>query len=496
MRGWLPAVLVAFLPHGCSCSAPDNHLYRSIPPPCPGDESMLIEVEFPPSSACVQLLVVVDNSMGMTDVQEAVADAFPSLYEVLFEQYPITPSGESIILGPYISLHLGVLSTDMGTGGYDTSGGGCSDWVDGDNGELLHEPSSLVSGCESIYPHYASFDQHSDFEFIAETFRCLTVLGEDGCAFEQHLEALRKAIVENREDVNRGFPADNSMLVVLFITEEDDCSISPGNEWVFDPDDTSLGPMCCRCNLHPEAHEPVATYIDVLRALWPEPGSLLVAMIAGVPPGDQCEGMGDEIVGCLDHPNMSGELDPTGEPGPSCTIPASGLLAFPSRRLVQVAQALGSDAIVGSVCNDDYSPIMRDIGTIIRDRIYPPPLPEMLPMDRISDDPCFCEAPCVLVETFPDDGPCEPFVRCYEPEGEGTGCALLEDEDGLQHSLCMHDQLASLVPCEYSCDDPDAPRSYIGGRGWVYLPDAFGGPRIAFTGGLESDPTLHLSCCL
>ena len=85
---------------------------------------------------------------------------------------------------------------------------------------------------------------------LQDAFQYLAKVGSNGCGFEQQLEAVTKALDENETPENRGFVRDGSLLAVIFITDEDDCSAQdPNTLFRGDPSggtcDDTLG---CRSN--------------------------------------------------------------------------------------------------------------------------------------------------------------------------------------------------------------------------------------------------------
>jgi hypothetical protein len=303
----------------------------------------------------VDVLFVVDNSMSMVEEQMRLAEQFPALIAGILD--PPEPTR------PVTDLHAGVVSTDMGTGGYEV--GGCPDPVDGDDGVLLHTPSSTVSGCDTAYPPYLEYAYETPdstmIEWISTGLRCIATLGIDGCGFEQQLLASTRALVDHRDGANAGFLRPDSILVVVFLTDEDDCSVAEGSEHIFDPMDSSLGHMGLRCFNHPYMVEPVATYIEVFGSLRPTSADLLLGFIVGVPQVTACEGTGDALSTCLEHEAMTEEVDPVTMTSllPACEAFDAGTRAMPARRFVQVAQGLGGQAYVQSICDRDFVPTVE-----------------------------------------------------------------------------------------------------------------------------------------
>jgi hypothetical protein len=328
------------------------------------DVPMDTPLDLPPGEIRVDILVVVDNSMSMGEEQASLAESFPSLISSLVN--PTT--GHKVVN----DLHIGVVSTDMGTGGYTVET--CSDPINGDNGELLHSPNPTMSGCDATYPTYLSYASPApdtvQADWLATAFGCIATLGISGCGFEQQLKAAEKALIDHRDGVNAGFLRDTSILVILFVTDEEDCSVAPGSEGIFDTMDTSLGHLNLRCFNHPYMVEPVSTYITAFNSLRADPRMLLLGFIVGVPAAPQCEGLGDAIPDCLEHPDMAERIDPVSMTRlmPSCVTASAGE-AYPPRRMVQIAQTFGNRAIVRSICTDDFTPAIEALTGRIQDVI-------------------------------------------------------------------------------------------------------------------------------
>ncbi len=318
----------------------------------PGDPPPDVEPDGPGITRPVDILFVVDNSMSMAEEQARMAEAFPQLIIGILD--PAPPAR------PVTDLHVGVVSTDMGTGGYTLET--CPNPDEGDDGVLLHEPSEVVDGCESSYPPFLGYGSETPdaeaIEWISTGFQCIATLGTDGCGFEQQLKASTRALIDHRDGANAGFLRPESIVVVVFLSDEDDCSVAPGSEGIFDPDDTSLGHLTVRCFNHSYMLESVTTYIEGLQSIRPSTPDLLAAFIVGVPRGPECEGQGDSIFGCLELEAMAEVLDPTDMITllPACEIPDAGTRATPARRFVMVAQDLRAQAYVQSICSPDYTP--------------------------------------------------------------------------------------------------------------------------------------------
>ncbi len=277
----------------------------------------------------VDLLFVVDNSGTMAFVQQELQALFPAAVATLRGLVEGLPS-----------LHVGVTSTDLGTGMFQITY--CEE-VGGDGGNLLTgncngingapfvidvEPQGCEIGrtelgvCQSDCTQ-AHCDATEDRPTtlvtdmlgcprclnytgqLEEIVGCMTALGTMGCGFEQPLEAMTRALYDNPN--NDGFLREGALLAVVIVTDEDDCSAS-------DPDlfsntqtdiNSELGPLTsyrchefgitcdnnerthtglrqeCRPRQDPGAKlYPISRYVDFLEWL-KDPARLVVAAIGG-----------------------------------------------------------------------------------------------------------------------------------------------------------------------------------------------------------------------
>lgn len=455
----------------------------------------------------VDILVVVDNSMSMAEEQANLARNFPELIRTILDP-EIDPETGRPSRVPVRDMHIGVISTDMGTAGYAVET--CHDSIDGDDGVLQHEPNPELEGCDRAFPDYLSYaspePDASLVEQMSRDFSCLAPLGIDGCGFEQPLKAAVRALGYREDGENAGFLRHDSLLVVLFVTDEDDCSVASDGTRIFDTMDSSLGHLSLRCFHHPYFLESVETYVDTLRTMRSDPDMLLVSFVVGVPMDEQCQGRGDQITRCLEHPAMLERIDPVSMTRltPVCVSRAGE--AYAARRLVEIAQALGENALVHSICDDDLRPAV----SVLTDRLvvqlqnlmFKPELPH----GRDPGDDCRCETRCHLVEVLDSDRACPPGKPCVTSTGPTRGCRI-QWLDGTFRSLCRVPETGTRTStCGTGCGDPDqlhAPDLSHGG-GWYYMgtgwSDEPGGPyhepTVEFTEGMkpEDGSTIFITC--
>jgi hypothetical protein len=391
---------------------------------------------------------------------------------------------------PVNEVSVGLVSPDLGTAGHDVPG--CAAAVDGRAGCFAHAPVAGPPECAEAYPPFLCRDRRNDWRYSADDllrdFGCLADLGTAGCPFEQSFRAMLRAVRENAAPggCNEGFVQTDSILALIWVTDEDDCSVREDHPEMFDPE-APLGSVGTRCALHPELLDGLEAYVHAFRDLRAEnPERLVLGMIVGVPPDlPACRGSGDMLEGCLESvPAMTpavAPLDPT-RLIPSCETSVG--LAYPPRRFVELAQAFGNAAYVESICREDWSEAMRGITDRIPERFESRCYPRELELDVAA-----CATPCTVVMTRYDDRPCEPdpdcpagwcpparredvgrLVRCRDP-ATGEACVplmrdlgVVRDRDGRLRRECLLRQAARRFDADAGrCGDPLE-------EGWYYLP--------------------------
>ncbi len=435
----------------------------------------------------VDLLFMVDNSGSMKEEQEALAMQFPRLIRTLASGQVRDPNTDALIdTFPAVNdLHLGVVSSDMGTGGFTLPT--CADRNDGDDGILLQRAASDCAGF--MPPKFLEFRAGTDDpDTLASNFSCMARLGTTGCGFEQQLEAVLKALLPagatteigidpfvtgdgHGADANAGFLRPDSLLGVVVVTDEDDCSAKDKN--IFDAmqfgGQTTLN---VRCFLNPETLFPVERYSKGLTWLRRnDPDLLVFAAIVGLPPGvgtDE-EGRTDwERIACTEARQRDGLCDPNlvpevvmGTSGqqmrPSC-MTATGT-AYPPNRITRTAELIekaGGNAVVHSICVSDFTPAVQRIIDKIADALKGTCLPRAL--NRTAEG----KVSCNVVEVLPTEG---DFTKCDQVPGR-TFLRNEVDEEGNSHEVCTIEQLA---PDGWAgSGTPRDALSPPSGQGWYY----------------------------
>jgi hypothetical protein len=329
-------------------------------------------------SSQVDLLFVVDNSNSMTEEQASLAAELPRFIDVLSN--PPDLDGDGVGDYPPIEdVHIGVVTPDMGTGGFRIPT--CTEPNFGDDGVLRTTGNTAIEGCSATYPAFLTYGFGDDVEAFAAQIGCVAVVGTGGCGFEQQLEAALKALTPSTADTsfamgttghadgaNASFLRPDSMLGVIFVTDEDDCSARDPE--LFNPSSSVYsGDLNLRCFSFPGAVHPLARYIDGFRALRQDrPDLFTLGIIAGVP--EDIVGGGAtgevEIERILADPRMTEEIDPSMPTRlrPSCNVAGRGF-SFPPRRLLGLALAFPDQSVVASICQSDWSASIETLSRTI-----------------------------------------------------------------------------------------------------------------------------------
>jgi hypothetical protein len=333
------------------------------------------------SRLALDLLFVVDNSGSMSEEQLALSREVPRMIDSLVTG-DVDSDGRRDV--PAVrDLHLGVVVSDMGTGAVNI---GCGSAPYGEDGVLRDRtPVPPEPPCRERYPRFLEFRSGDDRDRFITDFNCVGVVGDNGCGAEMHLEAMLKALtpstsplrfrdgtVGHGDGVNAGFLREESILAVIVVADEDDCSASD-TELFREGSETYTAPFDHRCSRYEdEALYPVSRYVDGLRALRAHaPERLFYVAIAGIPQDLVSDPeaiayetvLADERMQFRPHPEHPSFL------ANACEIP-DVREAFAGRRLVRVAQGLGGQALVQSICQESYADsmaaLLRQLGTRIR----------------------------------------------------------------------------------------------------------------------------------
>jgi hypothetical protein len=181
--------------------------------------------EVTPSCQFVDLLFVIDNSPSMGPYQEALALAFPSFVDAIYDELP---SG--------IDIHVGLTTTSFFTGSCSEAVSNCvstasmqeinahyikpttgNTGTNGEQGRLYRHAGKHYFAANTSDPDRAPLKQWFSDAAVAA--------GEDGCSFEMSSAAAGYAAHPANATTNAGFIRDDdAVLVIIFLTDEPDKS--------------------------------------------------------------------------------------------------------------------------------------------------------------------------------------------------------------------------------------------------------------------------------
>lgn len=334
-------------------------------------EPNTIELTFPSvANRKLDLLLVIYNSPG-GDEAGNLANGVRAVIDAV-----------TAVDGRLPDVHIGVTTTDLGTtGSIDPSqpaaaigqagSGGCAGA--GDDGRL--ETNGAINFFVDEDDGAGGRRRNYQGELVAGLASFISGTGQAGCAFEQPLHAVRRAL---SNPANSGFVRTDAHLAIVIGSAEDDCSLL--DPVLLTSDTTQLGPLqsfrctregivCdqpideagtktgCRSREDSSLVEPIALTDGLLRGFKRDPSLLSVATIIGAtspfvvepraPPGGGTSQL------ALGH---------------SCGFTGTlGLeVANPAVRLDAFARSFGGRGLVTSICTTDLSPAFREVGRLLK----------------------------------------------------------------------------------------------------------------------------------
>jgi hypothetical protein len=251
--------------------------------------------EGPPPS--VDLLLVIDNSISMGDKQVLLSDALPGLVRRLVQPNCVDESGAPVGASqdgacadgelefpPVEDLHLGVISSSLGSHGGDVCAGEDPDRFYDDKAHLIAElrgmPSWNDTGFLAWDPGGTSNTPpgESNAENLVAGFADhVRSAGETGCGYEATLEAWYRFLIDpeppasvsmvNNVTVREGvdqtvlaqrdaFLRSDSLVYIVMLTDENDCSIiDEGMGWIVGRigSEFHLPPATSTCSTEPNS---------------------------------------------------------------------------------------------------------------------------------------------------------------------------------------------------------------------------------------------------
>lgn len=384
----------------------------------------------------VDLLFMIDNSGSMREEQDNLIREVPRLVRVL-------ASGDSDADGdqdfpPVASLHVGVITSDMGSGN-QTGVRTCTPGL-GDDGILRRSSRIATAPCMAGYPSGTFEFMTGDTAAFAATIGCVANTGTMGCGFEQQLEASLKALTPaNAESwtaagympprfydaasglrdrlaghgtgANDGFLRPNSALAIVLVTDEEDCSVA--NYEIFSGVGMFMSiPPNVRCNTFSGDASivyPISRYVDGFIGLRRNKSLLIFSAIVGIPAATEAAASMGDFSAVLAHPDMIPRVDESG----TLLVPSCNTMngtAYPPIRMIQTAAALAARDVsvsVSSICSNSFAPAIDAIIAKIASALGGACLPRAL-----NFEPATGRVPCEVLEVLPAAGDVGVIADC------------------------------------------------------------------------------------
>lgn len=318
-----------------------------------------------PPTRFADVLFVIDNSGTMEQEQASLRAAIPGFVrtlatgDVLDNDSVGTPATLEDNFPPFEGVNFGVVTTDLGTGGVTIQT--CNLQPNGEDGNLRDRGEG--PSCAASYPSVTTWTAPEDPATATSTVSCIANVGTNGCGFEQQLEAMRLAL-DGRND---GFLREDSTLIVVMITDENDCSNDPFTSRLFDESDPVVGgtSLNLRCVQFSDRLHAISRYVDTLDAI-AEERPVVFGVISGMPtalvPAPSEAVTAATIDTILADDDMVFDVDPLipNQLLSACTSTTGR--ADPAVRLLGVARGLGENVALESICASDYSNFIRALG--------------------------------------------------------------------------------------------------------------------------------------
>ncbi len=328
--------------------------------PSPRQARIVAQV-LPAVSTAVDMLFVIDDSLSMKDEQEQLGIWSSEMFDVL------SSSGE------LPDLHIAVTSSSMlipGLAGCERDGGDLRV-----NGAVLDEGDHYlrdIAGPEGRERNYEGT--------LTEAFAKMARVGDGGCGFEQPFKAARTAL--SGYGTAAGFLRDDALLLVVFVTDEDDCSSTDsalfGDSYADACSDVGAmtsyrcfehGVVCHdgkgsrelgeRTNCRPDESsryvESISSFATFLKGVKKNPAQVIVAGIYGKPNGVRAV-PDEKVMGYL-TPRLANVCAGGGLAGTGAT---------PAIRMNALLAEFGGRASQSSICESELSWAMRDVGLVTR----------------------------------------------------------------------------------------------------------------------------------
>ncbi|HMF40909.1 MAG TPA: hypothetical protein VKQ32_09445 [Polyangia bacterium] len=367
----------------------------------------------------VDILFMVDNSSSMRLAQNNLLANFSSFVTAL-QGLP----------GGMPDVHIGVVSQDMGAG--DGSIAGCQNdgngLMPGGNQGIFQytaRGTCTTTGLNAGATYISNVGGVANYTGdLASVFKCIAALGETGCGFEHQFAAVLRALGADGQAApqeNQGFLRTDAKLMIVMLTNEDDCSAMPGIALYDTTSNVNVAsmfgpPANYRCNefghlcsigsgapAHPRRLAPnndvnatvaydqcasndtegyllsVKQTADALKALKVDASYVSVVAVSGAPT--------PYVVHWKNPSTMDTSCNTTGQSCPwpeithSCTA-ADGSFADPGVRISQLVGEFGATGLQQSICDANFGPGLAQAAGLLASQVAPRCIDRL-----IADDP-------------------------------------------------------------------------------------------------------------
>ena len=362
----------------------------------------------------LDILFMIDNSSSMTELQQKLLTQDPSFMTVLQN----LPNGLP-------NVHIAVVSSDMGAPGDSTTSIMCTTNGDNGlfqsaprgtcTNTTLAPGAAFISNVNGVANYTGN---------LTDVFGCIAQLGQNGCGFENQLASVARALGADGAPPpaqNAGFLRDDAELAIVLLTNEDDCSVprnttlyslNGGQQNVANP----LGPIAnYRCNqfghlcTDPASATPTALIAPPLKPPTDAQGTATAPTLnlTNCQSNDSSTGLVTPVASLVagiralkadpDHQIVVGAISPPATPYTVAWLPQSGgqntqpgelwpliehscgalggddvnplatqrptdgSFGDPGVRVAQWVHAFGSNGVVTSICDADYSASFQTI---------------------------------------------------------------------------------------------------------------------------------------
>jgi hypothetical protein len=247
-------------------------LNRPIEPVDPRTTSTIVERITQTAVDKIDVLLAIDNSASMADKQQILADAIPDLVSRLVNpdcvsmdgmtrQTPADPKAECPMglereFDPILDINIGIVSSSLGLATVCAPGSPTNP-NNNDQGQLLHRSAPTMNNDIPTYNNagFLAWDPDGkrtptgldNSATLQMTFQNMVIgTGQVGCGYEQQLESIYRFLADPAPKVwefagswqksenddmalleqRKQFLRSNSLLAVIILSDENDCSVS------------------------------------------------------------------------------------------------------------------------------------------------------------------------------------------------------------------------------------------------------------------------------